>query len=81
MPDSAPFRVVRNRWWKSCEIDFDVATTLVTPAHAGGRAGELRSSGWRPRAVVVMDNPVLVAVPALRGEPPARPAGAARRWR
>jgi hypothetical protein len=58
MPDSPPFRVVRQSMVEELQEDFDIATLLVGPGIDLARFAE-PIGNLQPRAVVVMDNPVL----------------------
>jgi hypothetical protein len=58
MPDSAPFQVVRRSLVAELQEDFDIASTVVTPrTQLSDLARQIET--LQPRAVVVMDNPVL----------------------
>jgi hypothetical protein len=72
MPDSPPFRVVRQSMVEELQGDFNIATVLVprgTTVAAFGAAIEQR----HPRAVVVMDNPVLSLYHRFAQRNPAPP--------
>ena len=77
LPDSPPFRVVRSSLVEELREDFDFVTELVgPPTQLGELARHIERN--RPRAVVVMDNPVLAlyrryadGCPPGRAAPPA----------
>ena len=71
MPDSPPFRVVRRSLVEELQGDFDFVTTLV-PRGSSPDAFALSVERHRPKAVVVMDNPVLAL---YRRYAASRPAG------
>jgi hypothetical protein len=74
MPDLAPFRIVWRSLVRELEEDFDIATNVVKP---GTPLPEFVQSieRERPRAVVVMDNPVLTLYRRHAAScPPASPA-------
>jgi hypothetical protein len=74
MPDSAPFQVVRKSLVAEVQEDFDIVSTVVSPrTQLADFARQIET--LQPRAVVVMDNPVLAMYRHYAdSRPPDRPA-------
>jgi hypothetical protein len=74
MPDSPPFHVVRKSLVDELQQDFNIASTLISArTQLSDFARQIET--LQPKAVVVMDNPVLALYRRYAEScPPARPA-------